>query len=163
MVMDQRRSNKRLGELLVERGMITATQLGLALQHQQVSKRFLGEILVELGVITPQALLEALSQQYGLPQQSLSPQQVDWTLTKKFPTSVLTGGRCFPVRADAGLMVVAISNPLDAEALSEVGQFIGALRVAPVLVLEKELQEVVKAYRLRALQNLSSQLGSHGA
>ncbi len=54
-----------LGQLLVQKGLLTGEQLDRALEEQSVTSRRLGEVLVELGYITQSALSLALSEQYG--------------------------------------------------------------------------------------------------
>ena len=54
----------RLGELLLEQGLVTQAQLDLALKQQARSHRFLGEILLEMGAINKLTLTRALELQY---------------------------------------------------------------------------------------------------
>ena len=160
--MDTHRSGKRIGEMLLERRLITPRQLELALEHQRLSKRFLGAILIDLGLITPKALLETLSEQFHIPHEPLSEGQIDWALVRRFPASLLMQGKCFPVRGDDYSVTVALANPLEVDVLSQIEKLVGMREVKPVLVLERELREVVRAYQQRTLQALSSQLGRHG-
>ena len=78
------RSNKRIGELLVEQGLINHAQLERALAEQQTTREFLGAILVKIGAIQPDALLVALSQQSGIPHERLRVDQIDWTVASNF-------------------------------------------------------------------------------
>ena len=153
---------KRIGELLLERRLITQRQLDDALLQQRTTKAFLGEILVSVGAITPEALLEALSEHFHIPRESLDPQRIDWTVTKPFPASILLSGRCFPIRADATSVTVAIVNPLDAGALSEIERLVGVRRIKPVLVMARDLQAVVQAYKHQTLRAIQERLAGHG-
>jgi len=56
---------KRLGELLVENGILTEAQLLEALTVQKKERKLLGEIIVELGFATREKLDAALARQYG--------------------------------------------------------------------------------------------------
>ena len=155
-------TNKRIGELLAHRGLLTARQLGEALVQQRSTGEFLGAILLRRGWVTPEALLEAFAEQFGMPQERVSPEQVDWSAVKGFPASVLLQGDCFPIRADAFTVTVAIGNPLEAWALSAMERSAGARKIIPVLVLERELAAVVQAYQRRALQAFAEHLTDHG-
>jgi hypothetical protein len=54
-----------LGELLIEKGLLAATELDSALERQRVSGRPLGQILVEMGTVSPQNLARTLTEQHG--------------------------------------------------------------------------------------------------
>ncbi|MBI5873739.1 MAG: hypothetical protein HZB36_06320 [Candidatus Omnitrophica bacterium] len=56
---------RKLGELLVENGILTESQLLEALQAQKRERKLLGEIIVELGYATKEKLDGALARQYG--------------------------------------------------------------------------------------------------
>jgi len=56
---------RRLGELLVEHGILNEAQLLEALSAQRRERKLLGEIIVELGYVTKEKLDSALAQQYG--------------------------------------------------------------------------------------------------
>ncbi len=156
--MSERRTSERIGDLLVRRGIISPRQLEQALSLQQSSGIFLGAILVGEGWISAEALLGVLSEQFGIPVEMLAPERVDWELAKQFPSSVLAEGRCFPIRATENTITVAIINPLDVAALSTFERAARYRTVQPILVLERELQAVVRAWRQRSLANLSSRL-----
>ncbi len=160
--METKGAAKQLGELLVERRLITPGQLEEALRRQRLTKEFLGAILVQMGAVTPDALLSALSAQFQIPVEQLTVDGVDWRLAGRFPSSAFSGGRCFPIRADSESVTVAISNPLELTALSAIEKIAGFRTVKPVLVLEQELQAVLRAHRERALRQINDQLSDHG-
>ena len=156
------RTVKRLGEILVERRLITPWQLEQALVEQQTTKEFLGTILLRMKLLSPPTLLAALAEQFRLPTASLSVDRVDWQVAKHFPRSALAGGKCFPIRADAESVTVAIANPLDVEALSDIGKAAGFREMHVVLVLEEELRAVLRHYQQQSLRALEEQLKGHG-
>jgi hypothetical protein len=151
-----------VGELLVERGLITRQQLDWALARQQATKEFIGTILVREGLVTPEALLAALSERYRIPHEPLRVEAVDWAIAKQFPSSVLLEGRCFPIRGDEDSVTVAIANPLETWSLSAIEKAAGFRKVRAVLVLEQELREVVQAYQRQLARSIGSQLDSDG-
>lgn len=161
--MSAMQPTKRIGEILIEKGLITRNQLDQALVRQRTSKEFLGVILVQMGAIQSEVLQATLSEQFHIPQEPLTVEQVDWTVTKRFPASVFADGTCFPFRADETSVTVAIANPLDAWALSTVEKTAGFRKVKPVLVTSQELQAVLQVYRQHVLQNIGAMLrdGDH--
>jgi hypothetical protein len=62
-----------LGELLVDRGLLSPRQLELALAEQQRTGRRLGEVLVGFGYVSEQALAATLLEQVGLSAQPVEP------------------------------------------------------------------------------------------
>ena len=64
--VDRTLPGKRLGDLLVERGSVSGTDLQDALLEQTESGRRLGDVLLELGMIDEADLLQALSEQSSL-------------------------------------------------------------------------------------------------
>jgi len=156
--MNANPSGKRIGELLIERGLLTQAQLEEALTHQQSSREFLGALLVRLGMVKEDALVQALSARYGIPFESLDPERIDWAVAGRFPESLLTEGKGFPVRGDAHTVVVAVLNPLDALTLSAFQQAAGSRTVKPVLVIERDLQAVLRTHKQRRLQAIAARL-----
>ena len=151
-------TNKRIGELLVDRGLLTSRQLEEALTQQRSTGEFLGAILLRRGLVTAEALLEAFSERFGIPQERLTPEQVDWSAANGFPAPLLLQGDCFPIRADGFTVTVAISNPLEAWALSAMERSAGVRKIKPVLVLERELARVIQVYQQRVLQAFTEHL-----
>ena len=149
---------KRIGELLVELGLVTSRQLDQALERQRSTGQFLGVILLQMSAITEQGLLSAISRQFGIPHEPLEAARVDWAVAKQFPMSVLSDGKGFPIRADEHTVTVALSNPLDVWTLSALERVAGRRTVRPVLVLERELRAVVQEYQRQTLRALETKL-----
>jgi type IV pilus assembly protein PilB len=148
---------KRIGELLVQKGLLSQEQLAQVLRLQATSREMLGEILVRTGLIQPSMLLEVLSEQFGMPRERLSPEQVDWALVDQFPASALEGNG-FPIRWDRDSVTVAIFNPLDVWALSTIEQAAKFRTIKTVLVSEEELRRVQQASRQRSVRKLTTWL-----
>src|SRR4051795_7847583 len=72
----------RIGEVLVEEGILTEQQLQRALAEQKATGRLLGEMLVEQGVIEPQVLVNALARRLGYQGCHLRHGLIDPTLLK---------------------------------------------------------------------------------
>src|SRR3954471_5298029 len=72
----------RIGEVLVEEGILTEQQLQRALAEQKATGRMLGEMLVEQGIIEPQVLVQALARRLGFPGCHLRHGLVDPTTLK---------------------------------------------------------------------------------
>ena len=80
-------SPPRVGDLLVDHGLITPEQLSQALDYQRASdgRKLLGNVLVELGFVTQDKVMEAVADSYGLPFAKIDPSLVDTSLTEVLP------------------------------------------------------------------------------
>ena len=157
--MIERKVARRLGELFMDKGCISAAQLETALKEQRTSKEFIGAILVRKGWVTEEELLKTLGEQYGIPYVRLAAEQIDWSVAGQF-SPALTDRACFPMRMDETSVTVAITNPLDAWVLSELGRWVGRRKLQLVLASEQEIRAAIRRSRQQAIsQSLETLLG----
>jgi hypothetical protein len=86
--MAKRAISKQLGELLIERGVITRDQLDHALEVQKEKGGLIGQILVNLGYATEEAIAQAITVQYGFPYLPLNNYEIDPEVVKLVPKNV---------------------------------------------------------------------------
>jgi hypothetical protein len=79
------KKKQRLGEMLIEQGLITTNQLKDALKRQAQIGGQLGSIMVEMGDITTDDLLNSLSQQLGVPSTNLYKMEISPELLQLMP------------------------------------------------------------------------------
>lgn len=102
---------RRLGEILVGSGQITAHALREALETRPIGVR-LGAQLVRLGYLQEDQLYEALSLQQGLPLAHLAPEDVERKSIRVLPSAVARNWRVLPFRvADGGLFIAGPELP----------------------------------------------------
>jgi type IV pilus assembly protein PilB len=143
----------RLGELLVKQGRLTSAQLASALQEQRTTKEFLGALCVRKGWVSDADVLEALAEQFNLPRVELESEPLDARLLGQFAPALLKDHHCVPMRLEgSGTIVIAIANPLDVWAVSELERQAGARRVRLVLALPKEIDAAVARLQQQLLQ-----------
>ena len=150
---------KRLGELLVNKGLLTAVQLDEVLQTQRSTGELMGAILVRKGWISEEQLLGTLSEQFGMPRVHLDSQQVDWEVAKRFPTSLLGEDRCFPLQQKENAVMVAISDPLDAWTMSGLEKEARGLQVKFILASRGEIAFLIRRHRQRTLAGTEGKPG----
>ncbi|MGR5541885.1 MSHA biogenesis protein MshE, partial [Vibrio campbellii] len=102
---------KRLGDLLVEEGIITEAQVQQALTAQKSTGRKLGAALIELGFLTEQQMLNFLSQQLNLPLIDLSRAQVDVDAVQLLPEVHARRLRALVIGQTDHSLRVAMSDP----------------------------------------------------
>jgi type IV pilus assembly protein PilB len=134
-----------LGALLRDRGLLTEEQLDAAIARQRKTGRRLGHILVELGFVTPDAVLEALSQQLGVPTARINAHTVNTAALKALPEKVARRHTAFPLQRVGSTLVVALASPRDLMALDDL-RFASGCEVRTVLALEEEILTAINRY-----------------
>ena len=123
---------KRLGETLVSLRLVSPAQLERALATQKTSPAPLGTILVEQGAVSEDLLLNALAAQFGVRPWRLEMTPADPAAMARLPRGLCRGHQVLPVAVQGDLMVLAMANPQDMDALDAVRNATG-MRVEPVL------------------------------
>ena len=111
---------KQLGELLVDCKLITPQQLEEALGFQAEKGGLLGQILVSLQYINEEAIAQALTAQYGFPYLPLGGYEIDPEMAKTIPEHVAKQYGLIAVDRVGGILTVAMSNPLNTQAIEDV-------------------------------------------
>ena len=119
-------SKKQLGELMVERGVITHEQIDKALEYQKENRgRLLGEILVELNFATEKDIAEALTCQYGFPYLPLLNYDIDKEVLSAIPEDMCRDFCLVPIDKIGNSLTVAMSNPLNVYAAEQIESHTG--------------------------------------
>ena len=104
---------KRLGDILIESGFLTAAELAEALSVQKESGKRLGEVITEMGLMSEFDILRAVSSQYDYPIIDLSTIDVDPKATALLDEKYCTENVLIPIGFDDDRLVVAIDDPLN--------------------------------------------------
>ena len=102
----------RIGELLEQRGLVTAEQIDQAVEAQRGTGKRLGRMLVELGFVHERELATALAEQVGLEVVDLRHTELDVELAKQLPESLARELHAVPVRRVGPRIEVAVGDPL---------------------------------------------------
>jgi type IV pilus assembly protein PilB len=136
---------KRIGDLLVESGLLTAEQLQNALGEQKQTKMRLGEFLIDRQYLTEQQLIEVLEFQLGIPHIQLYRQKIETKVINIIPQRLAEQHQVLPIRTEGNKLVVAMADPLDYFAIDELRMSTG-LRIEPTIAARDELQRAIKRY-----------------
>jgi len=139
----------RIGDLLVEKNMITETQLAHALQEQKLSGRKLGNQLVDLGYVDENALLNLLSAQLQIPFVELKQFRFDKNLVQTLPETSARRYRVMVLREDFDGLLLGMADPTDIFCLDEL-QRILQKNLKPAVVRESELLDILDIAYSRA-------------
>lgn len=116
----KRVTTKQLGELLIERKIIMQEQLQKALDYQKVNGGLIGEILVQLGFSKEEDIAQVLTAQYGFPYLPLANYDIDAEVAKIVPDQVARQYCLVPIDKIGNNLTVAMSNPLNTQAIEDV-------------------------------------------
>ncbi len=139
----------RLGELLVKNGLITDEELRAALQSQRLSnKRRLGEILLESDKVSKIDLLKMLAFQLEIPFLDLDKTEIDVEVVRLFPEKLSKKYGCLPIRQEDTELVVAMSDPLNLQAIDDLNQMT-KLEIRPAVADREQIDAAITKYHSR--------------
>lgn len=120
MVSLKRISTKQLGELLIDRKIITSEHLQKALDYQKINGGLIGEIFVQLGFAKEEDIAQVLTAQYGFPYLPLNNYEIDAEVANLIPAGVARQYCLIPIDKIGNNLTVAMSNPLNTQAIEDV-------------------------------------------
>ncbi len=145
---------KRIGEILISKGLITPQQLdsALAIQREDRSKR-VGEIWVEAGIITEEVLARALAFQYGVNYFDLAnftPKEEHYDILSDDLISI---HHVLPVRLEDNVLTLVTHDPTNIAGFQTIARITG-LSVKFVVAQKAQLVKIINKYRSSAEQML---------
>src|SRR5215469_11409032 len=141
---------KRIGELLVEAGVLSQQQLEQALFAQRKDGRKLGQLLIELGLVTEVQLTQTLSRQLSVPWVSLYHVDFSRSLLNLVPREVAEKYMAVPIfvrrtRRQGETLYVAMDDPTNEVALQDVTRAAG-LPVKPMIACPSDIRAAIRVY-----------------
>ncbi|GAE34951.1 GspE/PulE family protein [Halalkalibacter akibai] len=136
---------KRLGDILVESGMITDEQLMNALQEQKKTGARLGDQLVDMEAVTEQQIIEVLEFQLGIPHINLYKQKIDPKIIGIINEELARRYQLLPVERIGDKLTVAMADPLDYFALDDLRLSTG-FQIQPAIAKKEEVRLAINRY-----------------
>ena len=136
---------KKLGEILIEEGLITEKQLEIALAESKVQKIPLGSILVKMGFVTIKDLKEALGAQMGLKYATAEQLKALPTAVSILPEDFVKLNKVIPLSMTDKSLVVGMVNPNDTKVINEIVYQTG-LKPTIMLVTHVEFENFINTY-----------------
>ena len=134
----------RLGDLLVDAGVISDDQLSAALKSQKESKRRLGDELIQTGVITERQLIDALMMQLGIDYVDLAETEIAPEMAQVLSKNIAKKYSVVPVRTRGDELYLAMADPLNFIATEEV-RAATHRRVVPVISTQSGIDHAISA------------------
>ena len=120
-------TNKHLGELLIERGVINRDQLEMALNYQKEKGGLFGEVLVSLKFASEEDIAQALTSQYGFPYLPLANYEIDQDVINSVPENVCRQFCLVPIDKIGKSLTLAMADPLNVQAVEDVELITGCV------------------------------------
>ncbi|ELA8117860.1 type II/IV secretion system protein [Vibrio parahaemolyticus] len=151
---------KRLGDLLVEEGIVSEDRIQQALSAQRSTGQKLGDALIDLGFITEKQMLEFLSQQLGLPLIDLGRAPVDADAVQILPEVHARRLRAMVVARNGDTLRVAMSDPADLFTQESLMNLLGEYNLEFIIAPERQLISSFDRYyrRTKEIASFAEQL-----
>lgn len=140
-------TRKRLGDLLVDTGLITREQLQKALDEKTKSQK-LGDVLLQRGYITEQQLIEVLEFQLGIPHVSLYQYPIDKKVLTMVPKEFAKRNVMMPLKREGNKLFVAMADPMDFIAIDDLRLSTGFQIETAIATKEEILRSITRYYEL---------------
>ncbi len=139
----------KLGEILVQQGVITGEQLTQAIAAQKQTKGRIGELLVKQGIVSEEDIVVALATQFLLPYSSkkndLLKPQAGQGLEKIIPKEFAEKNAVLPLSVSDNLLTVAVHDPLDLMLIDNLKRISGC-EVNLVLATKSEINQAMQSF-----------------
>ena len=133
---------KRLGDMLLEAGLITEEQLGEALKYQAQEKERLGTTLVKHNYITEKQLIDTLRIQLGIEYIDLSKVDITPEMSRYVPKNLAKKMNVVPVRVSRDQLFLAMADPLNFMAIEEAKRT-SKKRIVPMIASESAVRRAI--------------------
>ncbi len=141
---------KRLGEMLIEAGLIQEEQLPALLAEQRQSGMKLGDFLVSRGIVKEEDIIDLLSRQLQIPKLDFDRHTVDPQLAKLVPQELAMKHQVVPLARDDFVLQVAMVDPMDIQVLDTIERSTN-LEVEPYICTKAEFTLLVNGiYGIRS-------------
>jgi MSHA biogenesis protein MshE len=150
----------RIGDLLVEKGLISNGQLKLALDEQKHSGKKIGRVLIDLGLITEKGMLITLADYLCVPFVDISQFQLDDDVLQKLPENVARRYRTVVLQENNANFLIGMTDPSDLLARDEIQKILGK-DIIPCILRESEILVTLdNAYkRSGEMEKFANELG----
>lgn len=142
------RKKKRLGDMLIDAGVLTQNQLMAALEEQKNKKQKLGETLIELGMISEIEIARALQLQLGYDMIVLSEIRIVDDILNLVTDQILRKHMVIPFEystSNANILRLAMADPMDIIAIDDLA-IISNRQIEPVVSTPRDIMAAIDKY-----------------
>jgi len=139
------KQTSKLGQLLLQEGLVSEADLRRALEAQHKDNKRLGETLIELGILSPKAMLSALAKQLGVKGCHLRHGLIDPAVARLLDRDEAARLKALPLFKVGDVLTVAMAEPQSLPTIDRLSALTGC-RINPVLALESNIAEFQEKY-----------------
>ncbi len=133
------KNKKRLGEMLVEEGLMSKEQLKQALAGQRIAKLKLGQYLTRNGIVSERDIIELISRQLRIVKYSPDKYPVEPEMASIIPAEIAQKYQLVPLIKKGYLLTIAMVDPMDIKAMDAI-EVLANAEVEPVICTEQEMK-----------------------
>jgi len=149
-VIPKKRTDERLGEMLLRQGIISEKQLEEALNIQDKDGGLLGENFIKLGYVSEREIAQAIVSQYGFPYMPLANYDINPEAVKLVPEEISRRYSVVPLDVIGDIIIVAMPNPLDKKCIDELEKITGKKVHIFLTVVSGVVEAINKIYKPKA-------------
>lgn len=152
--MEGKTGQRKIGEILVAQGIISAAQLSEALDEQKTTGGFIGEILVSRGAVSEERMTKCLSQQLGFAFVDLQEMDIEPKVKELVSEELCRKFMAVPLFIVQNTITLAMVNPLDVQAVDEI-QSVCGYRVRPVFACLTAVRDAIEKHYHGVTQHIA--------
>lgn len=138
------RMRKKIGEVLVEKKLVSQAQIEEILKEQAHSQKLIGELLVEKQLLSEILLYQALAHQHRMPFVDLQAVKLNEKLIQAVPYEIASEYSMIPIEMKDHVVVVAVANPRTSLPVEELKVLTGAREIQTVLSLPGQIEDTLR-------------------
>jgi len=131
-----------LGNILLDRDLITQDQLEYVLQVQEKRGGYFGKILVDLGYVNEHDIVTGLSIQCHVPYIAIDQYDIDQSTLQLVPSAIARKYNVIPLDQVNKILSIVMADPLDMEVKNEL-QSITNCRLVPFIATQEEIEKAI--------------------
>lgn len=135
---------KKLGDLLIEQGLLTEEELLSVLEGKQSDQK-IGDALLQRGIITEQQLIETLEVQLGIPHVTLYRYPFDPKLFNMVPKEVAKRKMLVPLKRENDKLYIAMTDPMDIITIDDLRLTTG-FNIEPAIASKDDIMKTIAKY-----------------
>ena len=138
-------SKRKLGELLIESGLLTIDKLKDALEAQKSTGKRLGEALIDMKIISEEEMAFSLAMQLKIPFIDLTDYSIKDDILDCIPEEVCQKFKCIPLSMKNSILDVAMADPLDLHIMKDL-QFITGYNIQPAISTRSQIMDKLQRH-----------------
>jgi type IV pilus assembly protein PilB len=138
------RDKRRLGEILVKKGILTEEMLQRIVGEQKKTSLRFGQYLVRQGIVQEKQIIDILSEQLNIKKYQVNEFPIDMDLVRLIPIEVAQKNQVVPLKAKGNLLMVGVVDPLDIKILDAIEKLTN-MEVEPVICSEMEINQIINS------------------